>query len=212
MNNRLDVICHLDPRSHLTCLRALVVALIVSGTSVTGAAVITFDSISEGSYSPGTTIGTEAGYTLTAAPSGTGNLLVGTPYSPTGNGIAQESWPESPILQITQATIPFAFVGFDISDQLDGFPAAPVAVRGYLGGVLQATDVYDPDSPPMATLAAVNLAGVTIDELQIEMPINEFAYVNIDNVELIPEPSSATLISCAFALPLFYRRRRLFRQ
>lgn len=77
------------------------------------------------------------------------------------------------------------------------FGAVPVAFEGYLGGVLQATDLLLTSSTNLdyTTLSSVNLNGVTIDELRVILDASSaaVAYEGVDNIVVneVPNPPAS---------------------
>jgi hypothetical protein len=205
------VIIMLTPfmRSAVMCL----ILGVLSSVSV-NAAIIDFDAFPSGTYAyPGDSIGTEDGYSLVAHSSGTVELGIHSFFSTTGNGVSQGN-PGTPVLQVTRAST-FTFDSFDTRDQ-SGSPAEPITVTGFLLGVPQGSDVFDPNpGPAMTTMPSINLAGIAIDELRISFPVPfpAFNFVNFDNIVLsdvaVPEPSTLTLLGfAAIGLGMRSRRRR----
>jgi len=93
------------------------------------------------------------------------------------------------------------------------FGAVLVAFEGYLGGVLQATDLLLTSSSNLVftTLPSVNLNGVTIDELRVILDASStpIAYEGVDNIVVnkVPEPTSIALV--AAGLIALYARGRI---
>lgn len=111
----------------------------------------------------------------------------------------------------------FVFEGTDVLFYMDRSETA--VFTGWRGGALVATDVFTGSASLVpAARAAVNLAGVEIDELRVALdaetpPGLTPELIGVDNVVLrtvtaVPEPSTYALTAAGLALLVFAGRRR----
>lgn len=101
----------------------------------------------------------------------------------------------------------FKFTSIDV--ELEYPSPATVTLRGYLGGILQATDILVA-SGGYTTSPAVNLAGVMIDEIVVTGQRDKFGGTSFDNLRLenvIPLPGTLALLAPSL-LGLAWVRRR----
>ena len=100
-----------------------------------------------------------------------------------------------------------------ISLDMGSFTLLPVGFDGYLSGILQASDSFTNTigSGTHQKFTAVNLSGVTVDEIRFTMDQSTGANPAIGAFEVfsIPEPSSALLLGLAATLLAARRRRQI---
>ena len=100
-----------------------------------------------------------------------------------------------------------------ISLDMGSFTLLPVSFDGYLSGILQASDSFTNTigSGTHQKFTAVNLSGVTVDEIRFTMDQSTGANPAIGAFEVfsIPEPSSALLLGLAATLLAARRRRKI---
>lgn len=101
----------------------------------------------------------------------------------------------------------FTFDGLDIANFSGAGGATNISVFGYLGGVLQAEDVFTTSSVSsvFTTVSASLLSGTSIDELRITLDagLNPQVIESIDNLVLngtrVPEPVTLALFGLGLA-------------
>ena len=101
----------------------------------------------------------------------------------------------------------FKFTSIDVELEYDS--PATVTLRGYLGGILQATDILVA-SGGYTTSPAVNLAGVIIDEIVVTGQRDNFGGTSFDNLRLenvIPLPGTLALLAPSLLGLACVRRR-----
>jgi hypothetical protein len=111
----------------------------------------------------------------------------------------------------------FYFLQADLANV--GFNGSSVTFSGYLGGVLQAEDVFftlDGDDS-WASFTSSNLAGLAIDRLVVTLPAQSspVGWTELDNLVLstdppggVPEPSTIAMLGAGLALITIKRRSR----
>jgi hypothetical protein len=195
-------------------LAAFVLALF-SGAA--HADTITFDTATVGTFTGPVT---ENGYTYSTL---AGGLFVTSSGNP-GNDMEGANGTNGGILDIKSATSAnFTFAGLDFSAFGDPKGSEFLFVEGFRNGAITAFDTYllgNSSTVPFnwVTENAFNLAGVTIDELQISLgaDIADTNTANIDNVVLnaavtpIPEPSSFVLVGTGVLGGVLVALRRRF--
>ncbi|MCB9770724.1 MAG: PEP-CTERM sorting domain-containing protein [Candidatus Omnitrophica bacterium] len=184
-------------------LSLVVLASLCAGPVGATCVTIDFDAYPGGYYNPGETLN-EDGFTITVLGD---QVLLGNGFGETGIGVAQANPSVSPLLRFENGGL-FQFASFDLRNQPFYGQGLDMTVTGYLGAAVVAVDVFTPGNT-YATASASNLAGQTIDRLEISLPVED-NFTNLDNVVVceVPEPTTMALLG-AGAVGLVVKRRRM---
>lgn len=185
-------------------------AVLLAGFSMltANAAVITFSGCTNGGGFAGPVA--EGAFSYSAF---SGNLFCDTDGN-TGNDLEGTAGSGGGVLDIFRNDVAggvFTFNGSDIKFEFT--QAVSVTFVGLLNGVTKGTDVFTTAADSSWTSkTAVNLSGVSINELRITLIGPEGGAGDVDNVGVtagasVPEPSSWLLLSGGLAGLLALRRR-----
>ncbi len=187
---------------------SLALSLTLAAAPPAAAAVIDFNAFPTGAFAGGT----EDGFTLAV----TGVTAI---YDATG-GYSQSFGTGAANAAVTltiSGPASFVFDGLNYVVRSFANALGPVAVQGFTGATLLATDSYA--MPPLAGVshpyAAVNLAGLTLDRLVVSFTAGQNNSPQIDSITLsdaapptnTPEPASAALLLAGLAAIATTRRQ-----
>ena len=186
----------------------LVLSVCLLGGSSVRASIITFDQFANNG-SGFFVSGVEAGYTIT---NGTvNNLAVNTTEPGTGDFSIGHQGAGSTIIQIDQGGGEFYFAGLDLKEKFSN-SNPNVIVTGYtgsFGGTTIGTEEYGLTAGFVTHVATAGagLLGDLITHLEINLGVG-VGQTLVNNVQVVPEPSSLAFLALVATGGMTVRRRR----
>jgi PEP-CTERM motif len=181
-----------------------VAAMCVVGPEAVRADTITFANVPNGDFGPGTPT-VEGIFRYDAFSGGLfGELFSFGNPPPEVEGAVRTG---GGVLTVVRNDVPGGLFTFDAADIVSHFREdQPVTLAGFLGGALQATDVFNTAAPDnvYATVVSSILAGVEIDELRVTLNATLGSGEALDNLVLtpqnvVPEPATLSLLGLGLA-------------